>query len=130
MNNLVKALLIGMLLITFNSCENKNTPIKELDELSTDLKNNGDHYTEEDWISVTEELNNIETELEQYSHEYTDEELKEIGHLKGVCAAYLFKQNLKTTSRQIHDAIMILKGGVDGVMETITEDSTYWDFDR
>ena len=130
MNNFIKALFIGMLLITFNSCETKNTPISELEELSTDLKTNSDYYTEEDWISVTEKLNNIETELEQYRHEYTDEELKEIGHLKGVCAAYLFKQNLKTTSRQIHDAIMILKGGVDGVMETITEDSTYWDFDR
>lgn len=114
MNNLTKFLLIVLIFFCFYSCKDKETPIGELEEISIDLKNNSNTYNEEDWLTVTERLNNVENELEK------------IGYLKGVCAAYLFKQNLKTTSRQIHDAIIMLKGSLNGVFETVKEDSTYW----
>lgn len=109
MNNLTKFLLIVLIFFCFYSCKDKETPIGELEEISIDLKNNSNTYNEEDWLTVTERLNNVENELEKYKPEYTDKELEKIGYLKGVCAAYLFKQNLKTTSRQIHDAIIMLK---------------------
>lgn len=126
MNNLTKFLLIVLIFFCFYSCKDKETPIVELEEISIDLKNNSNTYNEEDWLTVTERLNNVENELEKYKPEYTDKELEKIGYLKGVCAAYLFKQNLKTTSRQIHDAIIMLKGSLNGVFETVKEDSTYW----
>ncbi|WP_418553610.1 hypothetical protein [Prevotella sp.] len=126
MNNLTKLLLIVLIFFCFYSCKDKETPIGELEEISIDLKNNSNTYNEEDWLTVTNKLNEVENELEKYKPEYTDEELEKIGYLKGVCATYLFKQNLKTTSRQIHDAIIMLKGSLNGVFETVKEDSTYW----
>lgn len=126
MNNLTKLLLIVLIFFCFYSCKDKETPIGELEEISIDLKNNSNTYNEEDWLTVTNKLNEVENELEKYKPEYTDEELEKIGYLKGVCATYLFKQNLKTTSKQIHDAIIMLKGSLNGVFETVKEDSTYW----
>lgn len=62
------------------SCDSKQDPINELNNLAEEIEANGNNYTEEDWNNISNEIEEIDSELEKY--QYTDEEQKEIGRLK------------------------------------------------
>ena len=68
-----KYLLIGCLAIwtlTFTSCNNKNTPIHDLEELSEDLKQNSKDYSDDDWAAISQSLDNINNEIDEHRSEY------------------------------------------------------------
>lgn len=106
--------LCAMLSLCMMSCNSKQTPIDELEELAEDVQQNAYDYTEEDWHSTTEELELIESEIEQYKNEYTDEELKEIGRLKGIFLAQLTKYSIKSFKNGLEDAMKEAEGVVEG----------------
>lgn len=62
------------------SCNSKQDPIKELNNIAEEIEANSNNYTEEDWNNISNEIEEINSELEKY--QYTDEEQKEIGRLK------------------------------------------------
>lgn len=99
------------------SCNSKQTPIDELEELAEDVQQNASNYTEEDWQSTTKELELIESEIEQYKNEYTDEELKEIGRLKGFYLAQLTKYSIKSFKNGLEDAIKEAEGVIEGFQQ-------------
>ena len=127
-----KYLLIGCLAIwtlTFTSCNNKNTPIHNLQELSEDLKQNSKNYTDDDWAAISQSLDNINNEIDEHRTEYTDEEMKEIGRLKGICGTYLMKYAMKNASQQLKGLILQLGGAVEGVKNAIDSDHSLLDID-
>ena len=69
---LSKYLLIGCLTLwtfTFTSCNNKNTPIHDLEELSEDLKQNSKDYSDDDWAAISQSLDNINNEIDEHRSE-------------------------------------------------------------
>lgn len=117
------------LALTFTSCNNKNTPIHDLQELSEDLKQNSKNYTDDDWAAISQSLDNINNEIDEHRTEYTDEEMKEIGRLKGICGAYLTKYAMKNASRQLKDLIQQFGGAVQGVKDALDSDPSLLNID-
>ena len=127
-----KYLLIGSLAIwtlTFTSCNNKNTPIHDLEELSEDLKQNSKDYSDDDWAAISQSLDNINNEIDEHRSEYTDEEMKEIGRLKGICGAYLMKYAAKNASQQLKNLIQQFGGAIQGVKSVIDSDPNFLNID-
>ena len=115
--------------LTFTSCNNKNTPIHNLQELSEDIKQNSKNYTDDDWAAISQSLDNINNEIDEHRTEYTDEEMKEIGRLKGICGTYLMKYAMKNASQQLKGLILQLGGAVEGVKNAIDSDHSLLDID-
>ena len=46
-------------------CKSKQTPINKLENLTEEIQENAQNYTEEDWKATAEELELIENEIEQ-----------------------------------------------------------------
>lgn len=129
---LSKYLLIGCLTLwtfTFTSCNNKNTPIHDLEELSEDLKQNSKDYSDDDWAAISQSLDNINNEIDEHRSEYTDEEMKEIGRLKGICGTYLMKYAAKNASQQLKDLIQQFGGAIQGVKNVIDSDPSFLNTD-
>lgn len=127
-----KYLLICCLAIwtlTFTSCNNKNTPIHDLEELSEDLKQNSKDYSDDDWAAISQSLDNINNEIDEHRSEYTDEEMKEIGRLKGICGAYLMKYAAKNASQQLKNLIQQFGGAIQGVKSVIDSDPNFLNID-
>ena len=115
--------------LTFTSCNNKNTPIHNLQELSEDLKQNSKNYTDDDWAAISQSLDNINNEIDEHRSEYTDEEMKEIGRLKGICGAYLMKYAAKNASQQLKNLIQQFGGAIQGVKSVIDSDPNFLNID-
>lgn len=115
--------------LTFTSCNNKNTPIHNLQELSEDLKQNSKNYTDDDWAAISQSLDNINNEIDEHRTEYTDEEMKEIGRLKGICGAYLMKYAAKNASQQLKNLIQQFGGAIQGVKSVIDSDPNFLNID-
>lgn len=127
-----KYLQIGCLAIwtlTFTSCNNKNTPIHDLEELSEDLKQNSKDYSDDDWAAISQSLDNINNEIDEHRSEYTDEEMKEICRLKGICGTYLMKYAAKNASQQLKDLIQQFGGAIQGVKSVIDSDPNFLNID-
>ena len=115
--------------LTFTSCNNKNTPIHDLEELSEDLKQNSKDYSDDDWAAISQSLDNINNEIDEHRSEYTDEEMKEIGRLKGICGAYLMKYAAKNASQQLKNLIQQFGGAIQGVKSVIDSDPNFLNID-
>lgn len=127
-----KYLLIGCLAIwtlTFTSCNNKNTPIHDLEELSEDLKQNSKDYSDDDWAAISQSLDNINNEIDEHRSEYTDEEMKEIGrlkrHLRGLSHEVCSQERLSTTQNLIQQ----FGGAIQGVKSVIDSDPNFLNID-
>ena len=95
-------------------CKSKHTPINKLENLTEEIQENAQNYTEEDWKATAEELELIENEIKQYKSEYTDEELKEIGRLKGKCLAQFTKYSSKAFTNGVKDVMKEAEGLLEG----------------
>lgn len=129
LSKLIFIFILTIFTLTLVSCNNKNTPINQLEELSEDLKQNSKDYTEDDWAAISQSLENIHAEIEEHRTEYTEEELKEIGRLKGICGVYLTRYAIKNASVRIRDAIRQFSGALDGAKEVLDKDSSFLDVD-
>ena len=102
-------------------CNSKRTPINRLENLTEDIQNKAQDFTEDDWKATAEELELIENEIEQYKSEYTDEELKEIGRLKGKCLALYTKYSFRTLKYDFEDIIKEAEGLLDGYKQELED---------
>lgn len=109
------------------SCTSKRTPINNLAEFVEELQLYSDNYAEEDWKNAEQTYEVLITDLEKYSSDYTDEELREIGRLKGQCAAIMAKYNIKELKKEIKDAMNEATGIVEGFAKEIKneQDNTH-----
>ena len=105
-------------------CKSKQTPINKLENLTEEIQENAQNYTEEDWKATAEELELIENEIEQYKSEYTDEELKEIGRLKGILLAQYTKYSIKSIKNGVESTIKEVEGVIDGFMKSFSSKSS------
>ena len=104
-------------LLIFCSCENKQAPIKKLENLNRELIQNSDSYTSQDWEKAVFEYEQIELELSKYN--YTDEELRQIGKMKGRLFAKLSKEYLNKTMDEVDSYLKMFEGALEGFMEEL-----------
>lgn len=76
-----------------------------------------ENYTSEDWESAAKQYAELEKDMKLY--DYTDEELREIGRLKGQCAAYLAKARLKMSKEIVHDYMIEIDGAIKGFCDAL-----------
>jgi tetrahydromethanopterin S-methyltransferase subunit G len=122
--------ILALLSFTFISCNNKNTPINELEELSEDIKENSKNYTDDDWAAISQSLEDIEAELEEHRTEYTEADQEKIGRLKGICVAYFTRYAVKSVSTEVRDGLRQLNGALDGIKEVLDNDSDFFDVEK
>lgn len=119
--NIFCLLFIAAWLLT--SCHSKNDPVNELSVLTEQLSEDTSDYTEEDWETVSNQLEVIDAEIQQYRDQYTDEEMKEIGRLKGKCAGLIAKKAMNSATQKLEDISKQAEGMIEGFMEGLGEDN-------
>ena len=112
---------VASLLLT--ACHSKNDPMNELNALTEQLSEDTSEYTEEDWETVSNQLEMIDAEIQQYRDQYTDEEMKEIGRLKGKCAGLITKKAINSATQKLEDVSKQAEGMIEGFIEAFGEDN-------
>lgn len=75
-------MLIGALLLaSASACSTKQDPIDDLKDLASELVENGNEYSDEQWEEASQKLKEIETEIQK--NDYTDEETERNRSAKG-----------------------------------------------
>ena len=77
MNKFCGSIIILLTAFLIASCDSKETPVNELDDLTEEISENSKEYSDEDWEEATLQYQQIEADLEKHHSEYTDAELKE-----------------------------------------------------
>lgn len=85
---MLTVLLIGIAsMMTFSACSTKQSAIKQMEELSLDLRDNSAYYTISDWEKAASTFGKIRKKMTKY--DYTPAERRQIGELEGQCARYM-----------------------------------------
>lgn len=108
-----------MMALSLSSCSSKQSPVDDLEELSVELEEESEDYSESDWENVAAKYAKIEEDLQKY--EYTDEELKAIGKLKAKCLKSIAKSSAKNLKKQWHDIQMQMEGASDELQDAAKE---------
>ena len=118
-----KSIMIINLLFTIFicSCNSKETPVDELDELTEEMTENSNEYSDDDWEEALSQYQQIEVALEKHRSDYTDEEIKEIGKKKGRCLALFAKRSAKDLKENLKDIIHEASGLIEGFTEGFNE---------
>lgn len=119
--NIICLSFIAALLLT--ACHSKNDPVNELNALTEQLSEDTSEYTEEDWETVSSQLEMIDAEIQQYRDQYTDEEMKEIGRLKGKCAGLMAKKAMDSATQKLEDFSKQAQGMIEGFTKAFGEDN-------
>ena len=100
--------------VTF-SCSSlgKQDPLRQLEELTEDIRLHHQEYTTADWKKAYARYEQIAAEMESY--QYTKEEAARIGEMEGECVGYFMKSAINS----IDGFKSELKGFINGINETI-----------
>ena len=116
---IVTTLFASAILFMISSCSSKQTPVNQLEDFATELQENGENYSGDDWEKAIADYSKIEEDLQQY--DYTDEELKEIGKLKAKCFKAFAKSSAKILKSQMHNIKMQLDGASEEMESSMDE---------
>lgn len=116
--------IVGIVIIAaaLVSCGGRQAPVGQLEELASDMRVHSRDYSEDDWAAAAQSFDEICADIDSYRSEYTDEELRQIGRLKGKCAAYIGKKAMRDAQDQLHDALNELGGAFEGAAEVLGDD--------
>lgn len=119
MKRYFKFLMLTVFVAAVCSCSSKQDPIDDLQDLATELKDNFEDYSEEDWKEAQNKFVEIENKLSEY--EYSDEELKEIGKLKAKCGITFTRAAAKMLNDKMHSMKKQFEGAAEE-MNSAAED--------
>ncbi|MBQ5972182.1 MAG: hypothetical protein IJL45_07230 [Prevotella sp.] len=102
-----------LIMVAFSSCSTKQHCIRQLENLSEELDNNGQYYTVGDWEDAAEKLVKIRKNINK--HRYTQTERRKIGRLEGDCVAAVAK-GLKGQAKNLGSE---LKGILESLMDLV-----------
>ncbi len=117
MTKLYSSIIILLSAFFLISCDSKEAPVNELDDLTEEISENSKDYSDEDWEEAALQYQQIEADLEKHHAEYTDAELKEIGKKKGKCLAFFAKQSAKNLKDNMEDMMHEASGLIEGLKE-------------
>ena len=104
-------LLISM---TVFSCSlSKQDPIRQLEELTENIRLHHQEYTTADWKDAYAKYEQIAAEMENF--QYTKDEAERIGEMEGECVGYFMKSAINS----IDGFKSELKGFINGINETV-----------
>ena len=86
--NLILCSVMGLVL---TSCATKQSAISQLEDFSTELRDNSRYYGAEDWQKAGKKFVKIRKNVSKHEFDYTAEEKARIGRLEGECARYMAK---------------------------------------
>ena len=111
MKRYFKLLMLAIMATIISSCSPKQDPINDLEDLATELKENFENFSKEDWENAQNEFVEIENKLNEY--EYTDEELKKIGKLKAKCGITFARGAAKMLNDEMHNMKKQFEGAAE-----------------
>lgn len=100
--------------LTITSCDPKKSALDNLRDLSTNVTNNSDNYSVDEWKNFLSEYQKADSLINLY--EYTEEEKQEIKSLQKQCNKYLLKAGTKVAAGYIQD---IFNGASDAVKDAV-----------
>ena len=111
-----KVRIMAMLLFSLYvlSCSpGKQEPLRQLEELTEDIRLHHQEYTTADWKKAYARYEQIAAEMENY--QYTEEKAEMIGRLEGECVGYFMKSAINSLGGIESE----IKGFVDGINKTM-----------
>ena len=111
-----KFLVLLLISVTLFSCSlSKQSPIRQLEELTEDIRLHHQEYTTADWKKAYAKYEQISAEMENY--QYSKEETEKIGEMEGECVGYFMKSSVKSLEGLGSE----IKGFFEGMGEVIKE---------
>jgi hypothetical protein len=111
---LVTLFSIASFFMVLASCSvGKQSPIRQLEELTEDIRLYHQEYTTADWKEAYARYEQIAAEMEKY--QYSKEEAEMIGKMEGECVGYFMKSAVKSLDGLESE----IKGFFDGLENAV-----------
>jgi len=91
----------------------KQEPLRQLEELTEDIRLHHQEYTTADWKEAYARYEQIAAEMEKY--QYSKEEAEMIGKMEGECVGYFMKSAVKSLDGLESE----IKGFFDGLEDVV-----------
>lgn len=112
-------LKIILILFLTVSCNNKETKIKEAENLVDDTKENFDKYQQQDWDRADTVFAYLETDLNKNRENYTPKQIENANKVIGRYKAIKIKKELNGFKKSMEDVGQQIKGAME-----VLQDST------
>lgn len=113
-------ILCFSLLLVGCSFYSKDTYLEDFSEFVTDVEQNYQSYSEEDWLSADQEYEEYVGETyNNFRAKLTDEDKKQVGKLKAKYQTVKIKHETGKMINDVSDGINQLQGVIEGVIGTI-----------
>lgn len=108
-------ILVSIVFITMScSFDTKEAYLQNFSDFISDIENNAQTYTEEDWKTKEIEYNKfIGEKYEQFRTQFTDEEQQTIGKLKARYFKIVLKSGLKQFEEDIKEGAKQIEGFIE-----------------
>jgi hypothetical protein len=115
----ISFLKIILILFLTVSCNNKETKIKEAENLVDDTKENFDKYRQQDWDRADTVFASLETDLNKNREKYTQIQIENANTVIGRYKAIKIKKELNSFKKSMEDVGQQIKGAME-----VLQDST------
>jgi outer membrane protein assembly factor BamD (BamD/ComL family) len=115
----ISFLKIILILFLTVSCNNKETKIKEAENLVDDTKENFDKYRQQDWDRADTVFAALETDLNKNREKYTQIQIENANTVIGRYKAIKIKKELNSFKKSVEDVGQQIKGAME-----VLQDST------
>ncbi len=106
---------LGSLLV---ACQpTKESSLKQLQALYTEVSENSDNYSVEDWDHFLDTYNQLDDQLKTF--QYTDAEQQQISEFKGRCLKYVAKGKTQVAGKALKDAADEVGDELKGLMDEL-----------
>jgi hypothetical protein len=114
-----KLYLFLFLILTFSSCDFKQSKIDSVAAELDYAEANKKEMATEDWVSLQTKVEELEQDLDLKRDNYSDEQVKQIRKLQGRYAALAFKKGLN----DFQDSMKDLGDQVEGFVDEMQKDT-------
>lgn len=111
-------LKIIMFLFLTVSCNNKESKIKDAENLVNDTKENFDKYGQQDWDKADTLFTSLENDLKKNRDNYTPEQIENANKVIGRYKAIKIKKELNGFKKSMEDVGQQIKGAMEVFSDT------------
>jgi hypothetical protein len=106
--------IIAILVLLF-SCNQSQSGIEKAEKEIEYAEQNKEEMTTEDWSALEKKMQELESDLEQNRDKYTDEQFKEIGKLQGRYFAVAVKKGMNDFQESMKGLGNQMEGFIEGI---------------
>lgn len=120
--SILLAALIAISSLSFTSCSNSRSTMRELEQMNSRLENDSTSYSKSEFEAEAARFAKLCEDIENHSDEYSDEEKEQARYLIGQCLANLTKLGMNEFGENVNQWLQDSEGVIKGFLSNFSKD--------